>query len=498
MAVNSKQSVTTKHDDYHKYAPDWKRCRDAAAGQRAVQKAGTDYLPRLTEQSEAEYQAYKSRAVFFNATWRTVVGLEGMIFRKPYVIDIPASIKSMLDNVDMSGTPLEIFALEVTEELLITGRQGLLVDCPRVIAGATAADAQRANVRPYLVAYPPESILNWRCGVVNNAKVLTFIVLEETDESVGDDEFTTKTEKQWRVLDLVAGVYRQRIFKLDAKGEQYVVPGSEVYPLQNGVTMPFIPFYFIGVDDASEEVDDPPLIDLVNMNLSHYRTTADYEHGCHFTGLPQPWISGYTKIDNEKLTIGSTSAWIFPDTQAKAGYLALDSGFKALETNLANKEKAMAVLGARMLEHQRIQAEAADTARIHRSGESSMLATMARAISQGMKLALQQLSDWAGGKTPIVFELNRDFVPAHMQPQEITAIVAAWQLGAISKESLFLNLQKGELIADDVTFEEEEQRIDEDQNTAAARAVKDAVNQAQALADLQQANDGADAQGSIG
>jgi hypothetical protein len=37
--------------------------------------------------------------------------------------------------------------------------------------------------------------------------------------------------------------------------------------------------------------------------------------------------------------------------------------------------------------------------------------------------------------------------------------VSSWQAGAISQYTLFDNLQRGEIISDSVTFEEEQERI---------------------------------------
>lgn len=119
----------------------------------------------------------------------------------------------------------------------------------------------------------------------------------------------------------------------------------------------------------------------------------------------------------------------------------------------------MAILGARMLEQQKKATETAEVAAVHRSGEQSMLAAMAQAISIGMRQALETFSAWAGGQGPVEYDLNRDFFPLAMNPQQLSALVLAWQQGGISKQTLFDNLQQGEIIAESTTFEEEEVMI---------------------------------------
>jgi hypothetical protein len=459
--------VKTQHPDYVAYTDKWARCRDVSAGTDAVHAAGVKYLPKLKEQDETEYRAYQQRAPLFNATWRTIAALGGMLLRVPPRMKVPESLSALLDDVTGDGTGLLILLLELVEEDLTVGRAGLLVDYPRAnVASLTQADAQRLNLQPTINLYKAEAIYNWQTRRINNKTVLSQVRLEENDVS-RPDEFTEKIEKQYRVLDLdEAGLYRQRVFKVDAGGNQYQV-GEDIYPMMKGQQLKFIPFYFVGPDDTSPCVDNPPLIDLVDMNLAHYRVTADYEHGCHFTGLPTPVVSGYTPENpGEKLCIGSTTAWIFPDPSAKATFLEFQgTGLGALKENLEAKKAEMAVLGARMLEQQKRAAETAEVSRVHRMGDVATLASIAQAISIGVEAALQTFSDWAGASGDVEFSLNRDFFPMPLDPQALAALVQAWQSGAISHETLFNNLKAGEIVDEDTTFEDEQAKITNDVGT---------------------------------
>jgi len=455
--------VETTNPEYDKFASKWKRCRDAAEGQDAIHEAGELYLPRLKDQDWDDYSAYKTRAGFFNATWRTIAGLQGMLFRKPPVVTVPASVEPLLDSVSEDAQPLQIFALEAVEECLTVGRAGILVDYPVVAEeGVTQADAILRNLRPTLSLYETESIVNWKKETITSQEVLTRVVLKEDRTVVDpDDEFSEKIEPIYRVLDLVSGVYRVRLFVLSsADGEQFVQEGEDLFPKMNNQPLDFIPFYFLGVDDAEACPDDPPLIDLVDLNLSHYRTNADYEHGCHFTGLPTGWITGHTMEQGEKIYLGSQNMLVFPSPDTKVGFLEFSgAGLKCLSDNLERKERQMAILGARMLESQKKAAEATDTAMLHRAGEASLLASMAQSISISIQKALQVFSDWAGGSGEVNFELNRDFFPTTMDSAQLTALVQSWQYGAISKETLFENLKQAEIISDAKTFENQEVEI---------------------------------------
>lgn len=466
-------TVSQRHVDYDRMTAKWDRCIMVAKGQDAVHDSATESLPKLADQTADEYLNYKKRALFFNATWRTIVGLQGMIFRKPPKVSVGATVEPLLKDITLSGKSLQMFVLGLTEECLKTGRVGVFVDYPKVDASATQADAILENHRPMLRSYSAKSIINWKTRVYKNATVLSMVVMLES-KFVPMDEFTDKEVEQFRVLDLldvvnddgsVQTVYRVRVMHEEKDPETGLVKDvvDELsFPEINGKMLDALPFQFIGVDDTSWEIDEPPLIDLVDTNLSHYRVTADYEHGCHFTGLPTPVISGYTpEKDGEKFYIGSMTAWVFPNAQAKATYLEFTGqGLQCLKDNLERKENMMAVLGARMLEAQPSGVESADTAAIHRGGEQSMLASVAQSISIGVQKALEVFAKFAGSSEEVSFELNRDFFPIPMDALTLTAIIAGWQNQAYSYETMFENLRKGEIVPMDAIADDEQAAID--------------------------------------
>jgi hypothetical protein len=462
----------------------WERCRDVAAGQDAVHDAGEKYLPKLKAQEPDDYKSYKKRATFYNATWRTIAGLAGMVFRKPPRVEVPESARELLKDVNAAGQPFQMLLQSVTEETLKLGRVAVLVDYPEAPKGLTLADARLLKLRPVMQTYTAFSLINWRMGTVNNEWVLVQAVLEE-GEWVPDDEFTGKEEKRWRVLDLVdapadadgpAGKrYRQRVFKLDGSqatgknaAKKFSQVGKDIYPKMGNKPLGHIPLVIMGTDDISKDVDEPPLIDLVDLNLSHYRTSADLEHGCHFTACPTLFLAGFKPERDaagnaKKVYVGSETAIVASDPEAKAEYVEFSgSGLNALEKNLDRKEQQMAVLGARMLEPQKKAPESSDSRAINRKGEESALSSVAQTLSLGMTLALKWFCEWADADPkPALVELNREFYAQPMSPQMLTALLSGWQQGApgLSDQGLFAQLKAGEIVAHDADLEDEQARI---------------------------------------
>lgn len=447
-------AVDTVHAEYTDLATVWEACRAVAKGQRAVHDLGEKFLPKLTNQTTEDYDKYKARALFYNATRRTIAALVGLLFRKDPTVTVPAGAEALLDDINQGGMPFDQFMIECGREYMTVGRFGILIDYPSASPDLTLADALRLNLRPTMTLYRAETIINWQTTRVANTHVLSQVRLKERHvERV--DEFTEKAEDRWRVLDLdPAGHYRVRIYRKNERGEEEQV-GDDVYPMMNNARLTRIPFEIF----PRIKCDDPPLLDLVEVNLSHYRVTADYEHGTHFVGLPTPYITGYVPEPNTKLHIGGTAAWCFPDVSTQVGFLEFHgAGLSNCERNLDRKEQYMAVLGARMLEAPKRDAEAAETASIYRSGENASLGSVADQLGLCFTRALTTLCAWAGLAGEVEVVLNKDFVPVRMDSATLTALVAAWQSGALSSQELFRNLQEGEVIAADANYEDEEAR----------------------------------------
>ncbi len=466
-------AIDDEHPEYAARKNQWEKLRDCAAGQEAIHAKTVKYLPKLSGQSDAEYKAYLGRTLFYGATGRTIDGLSGMVFRKPPQYVVPAGFEPMTYDVTLDGTTLHGFAEELVDDDITIGRAGILVDHPSVAANTSKAQAEAMNVRPFMKHYTAEQIFNWKTEGRKNAQVVTQVRLWEWVIVPGDNEFDFNTRQQIRVLDFNdAGQYRQRIFfkvKFPRGKEEWVQQGPDIIPLKNGVPLDVIPFFFVGVKKGSAKVEKPPLIDLANANISHFQSSADLEHGAHFTGLPTAVITGHTDSSGdgeeaEEYRIGAATAWVFPEAEAKAEYLEFQGqGLEALEKRCDKKEEYMAFLGARMLSPEKKGVEAVETAQIHRTGEVSVLASLAQSVSESIEAALSFMCEWAGfDGTDVTFDLNKDFLAVQMSAQDLTALLQTWQAGGMAFADFLENLKKGEIVRDDRTEEDIRSEVEQE------------------------------------
>lgn len=468
--------VDLRHKSYGESVPRWQRCRDCYDGSDAVKKRADQHLPKLdghkTKHPE-KYKDYQLRALFYNALSRTVDGLAGAIMQRAPAVDLPAGIDvNLLRDVTRGGKSLEMFALDVAKEVLTVGRYGILVDMPRE---EDVPDGQEAL--PFLVGYCAESIINWRTEKRGGTEVLTRLVLAEQYEVEDEgDEFAITEETQFRVLRLdgegEAAEYRQQVWRKE--GKEFAVV-EEVTPTRRGDKLDFIPFIFLGPTSTEPAIEKPPLDDLAHVNLAHYRNSADYEHGLHWTALPTPWVAGKADDGTGVLSIGSTEAWVLSEN-GKAGMLEFSgSGLSAIQTAMETKQKQMATLGARLLEDGSGAAETATAVGMRHSGEHATLRTVAQSIESGLTSALR-IFCWFISVVPTIneveasFELNKDFFATRMTTADLQALVQAFQADAISFETFYHNLTKGEVARPNVTAEEERRAIEDQVKVRQERA----------------------------
>jgi hypothetical protein len=76
----------------------------------------------------------------------------------------------------------------------------------------------------------------------------------------------------------------------------------------------------------------------------------------------------------------------------------------------------------------------------------------------------QEVSPYGLTKAEVTVKLNTDFGIAGMSSQDLQAVVAAWQSGAISRDTMFELFRSGEILPDGRTNEDEKTLISTEGN----------------------------------
>lgn len=485
-------AVDTKHPDYVTNTALWQRMRDCVAGHEAMQLRASDYIRKPEGAGPTQFAEYCRSAVFFEATGRTLEGLTGMAFARDPTITVPSGMQDFVDDCTQDGVPLQQFADSCYEQLLTVSRVGIMCDYPPPDPNIrNRRDEELANRRPFLRRYDAESILNWETTKVNGVYVLSQVRLWEI-EYRDVAEFEREHRQIIRVLDLTTidgrTAYRQRVFahkdwiKVDGSVAETVAPaatpargraakrvpaepeldvqnwsqdGGDIVPKIDGKPLNFIPFWIVNPSDQTPGVRRPLLAGLANANVNHFNTTAQLENVMFWCGNPQPYATGVEGTNMPTLEVGTSNLWTFPDAQTKVDFLTADAdSIGALEKRLDRIEQQMALLGARMLSPDKRAAEAAETARIHRQGEMSVVTgtsnSLSRALTDIIKVA--EMFQRVSGET--LFKMDTSFFDELLTISDAKGLIYIWQQGFMAPSDVLYSMKKGELIRQDRTLEE--------------------------------------------
>lgn len=459
-------NVKYVREDAKKMHKLWAHIRMAIEGSRAIKANAEEFVPhpdttkKGTKEGNDRFKAYIERAVWYGASASTVDGMLGQIFSRDPVFTGPKDrFEMILNDATGGGLSVDQQARDVSEDALSLGRGGLFTDYSYVTTnGVSEAQEQTGEARPYIKFVIAEDLINWRERWVDGAKRLTLVVFrEETDAD--DDGFQIYKDIIWRELRLVEGVYYQRMWR-EESGQmsftEWVAPTKA-----DGTTFSEIPFVVFGSKNNDPTIDMPPMRDLVELNIAHFRNSADYEEACFICGQPTLFMSGMSEhwvknVLKGTVTIGSRDGVPLP-TGAQPHMLQAQANTMIKEA-MDQKERQMVAIGAKLIDSDKTQRTFGE-ASMEASAQNSVLSRVSKNVSDAYTKALRWCAEFMGITEKVEYELNSDFDVSKMNPEELAAVISAWQSNGISFTEMRWQLKKGGR-----AYQEDEEMRDESEN----------------------------------
>jgi hypothetical protein len=454
------KNVATPSDEVVAMRREWDLIEALLGGTPAMQAAGERLLPKRKLEEPAEYEARLQSATLFPAFAEAIDVMTGRVFAKPLKLGdtVPGWIKDeVLDDVDMSGRNIHVFARQVFTRALSHGLSHVLIDAPSVEVdekGAprplTIAQQKTNGIRPYLITIDPRRILGWQH---ENGK-LTQVRIQFTREEA-DGEFHSKSVEQVRVYDLIGGAVQVRVFEPNGNGD-YVEMLEQRRALDKRIKqIPLLTFY---TKRTGFMVAEPPLRELAHLNKKHWIMQSANDTLVEVAQVPILTAIG---VDGDtKIVIGAKYAVALPlgaDLKfVEHSGAAINSGRAALD----NLKDEMRTAGAKLL-LQQSGSKTATQASEEASRENSALGSIVEDTQDTLNALLDAIATWrgeaSGGDIEVRPNLDADFQPV----ESMTVLGQMADRGTLSDETLFEEAKRRGFLGDERTWEAEQVRLDE-------------------------------------
>ena len=433
LSIKAK-TVDSPNAAYQRMATFWPLIEDLLAGSVKIKQEHRKYLFPEPRESTESYDSRLNRSAVVPYFQRIEKMLAGMLTRKSVRLeDVSDTVLQQLFDIDLEQNDLNVWLFNTARIAIAFGHVGVLVDAPK----------EGDKTRPYWVTYKPSDILGWRTEIINGIRELTQVrLLENVVEA--DGKYGEKIITQIRVLE--RGKYE--IHRKDDKRS-----GFRLYDQGQMSLKDKIPFSVAYSNRIGFFESRSPLYDIAELNLKHYQIQSDLDNILHISSVPNLVVYGYPNAD--EITTGPNEALSLPP-ESKMEYVSPASdSFDAIFTRLNDLKEQINTLSLAAVLGQKLVGESAEAKRIDRSQNDSTLMVLAQQMQDLIDNCLQFHSQYLNEPKAGTCTVNRDFVTARLDPQEITAYTQLFSLGGISHETLLTQLYNGEILGDDFSVEEE-------------------------------------------
>lgn len=486
--------------------PIWEQARVLIGGTQEMRDAGTDYLPCFEQETSKNYERRKSLATLTNFYVKARNNMVGEIFHDGIVHADSTLPEELTSNIDLRGTDLLGFAENIADCLLSKGLGGVLVDHPINERQLNLAEEQELGIRHYWTFIRPEAVIDYIVTYHNGAETLTHVRWFEDHIVPKPGDFEFGVETRIVVLDreietdeetgvTTIGPPRGRIYRsgvedrgfrekqehetnnIHALGGSYE-PAGDWRELRGFDEIPFIPFR---INREGPWQSRPPLADIAEKNIQHWRHSSNYGNALEIGAFPilvrygvnrvtplSPDQADLPKNQSGESIVGPHIIMDLPSHQeAKAEYLEpTGAAYEALERALDRIIREAELMAIDLLTKQ--STKTATEANYDRLQELSPLQRVAMEIERGLNRALEITASARGrNEKPGTVEINKDFGINTSDAIRVQALRDARAIGDITAETYLRELQSiGALSANlDPALEASEAKANDDDIT---------------------------------
>ena len=483
MATDPRLDPSTTSSDYEAMSPKWQKIRTLLGGTDALRVKRQTYLPQFPKELDKYYEHRLANSTLLNMAEITLGSWVGRPFSDPVQLgeNVPEPIKLMSENIDSRGNGLSVFLRDWFKEGLAFAHAHVLIDSPfsaEETEERSRADDLRDGARPFWSFLHPEDVIFMASTYVGSQEILTHVRISEKETHL--DGFAEVEKCKIRVFNRVleptakdpeVGVFVSVWEKRRVKKTKRVEWVEVEPPKKIGIDeIPLVTFY---ADRTGLQRGKPPLEDLVDLNLAHWRSFSDHNNVLTVARFPILAASGVTTEEANNIVLAPRKVLASRNEKGKFYYLEHSgAAVKVGSDDLASLEEKMAYYGADFLRKRPGNLTA--TARALDSAEAtSPLQDAVNRFNEAIAAALRITGKWLGIEEPGTITVTSEFGPEEIEGDDLTTLRETRKIRDISQIKFLEELRRRGVLVDDFNFDENLAQLEEEDGRFGGASLSD-------------------------
>ena len=445
--------------------PDWEPIELCVGGTAALRKKSLQYIPKEPRENDAAYNRRIFHATLPPFLTRLASQAAGVILRKGIQIEGDDYWTEWAKNVTGDGTTLNEYARTKLVHAFLYGHHSTIVDFPDGEPAANLAEERAQDRRPYLVPVTPRQILGWRTTGTSQSSALAQVRIRET-VILNDDLglFGEEITDQIRVLEPGSYTLWRPATPRTSLPPNNQIPGPTSWEIYKPGTTSLdrIPLVTVYSQRRGNLLSTPPLLEIAHLVIAYAQRFCDYHHSIHVGASPILTFYGFDDSDLKdgevglsvnnaiNLPLGGDAKYVEPTSEA----------FDAQLKCLAALEDQISRLGINTLTQQNLTNAAAESRRLDRIDNDSIMAVIAGDLERAIREIFEIAAAYVNIEPPEV-TIPRDYESRPLDGNQVTAYLQLYMQKAISLKLLLTILKDGEVLPANLDTDEEISAVQE-------------------------------------
>lgn len=433
--------------------------RAVYGGTETMRAQGKTFLPQYDKESDTRYETRLASTFALNKLREAVDAASAKPFRTllKLVNNTDADLDTWVQDIDLQGNHLHVFAHQLFNNALLDGMCHMLVDHPTTADMPNLAAQKSSGARPFMKLYKVDDVAAaYDLYTGGDTKTVHVRIRSQRADR---DGFKEVLINQMRVIEIdptkQSGIVQLWEQKAASGGSNWEFINET--PIQNMPEVPFVTFY-AGEKEADYQVR-PVFIDLAYKQIEHWISSSDQRSILSAARFPMLACSGVTidPEDEAQFAIGPFKVLYAPEANGRWYYVeprgtAIDSGMKDLE-KLEMQMDMMALNPVTGTHRQYVPQNERD---IQETRVHSVVHDLAIGAQDAIEKAIKFMGQWTGRDYSAVQTiLNTEFSNTKDRLLEVAQLVSMYEKKGLSREVLLTEVRNRNLLGDDFDIKKE-------------------------------------------